>query len=226
MLAIEESIAVPTLHSGTQEEIRLLAKVRGLSTEGLLMAQERGLLRFGQHYGQPAWFVLDKTLRNIQTRRLDGQLWFGRIKALSLKNSNGNWPIGLYESLEYPNIAIVEGMPDLLAAHHFLWAEEYETRWGVITILGASSHFPPEAIPLLKDKSIKIFYHHDKAAQGMRAAYRWGLELGLPMKSKHFCCGPIPMLGGEIGKDLNDQAHITGDAFEELRAKNMHLLFS
>jgi hypothetical protein len=226
MTAVKEALKLPPLHLGTNEEIRLLAAVREFSREGPLIAQERGLLRFGQYFGHSAWFVLDKTFKNIQARRLDGQRWYGDRKALSLKNSDGNWPVGLYESLNYPNIAIVEGGPDLLAAHHFLWAEECEDQWGVIAMLGACPNFPPEAKQLLKGRKIKIFYHYDKENQGAKAAYRWGIQLELPLTSKHFCCGPVPLQKGGFGKDLNDQAHISGDQFEELRAQGMHLLFS
>lgn len=227
MSVVKSAIQIPLLHLGTEGEIRQLAFLRGLSREGIMIAQERGLLRFGKYFDQDAWFVLDGTLRNIQARRLDGELWFGGRKALSLKNSDGNWPIGLYEALKYPNIAIVEGGPDLIAAHHLLWAEERENSWGVIAMLGASVSIPAEAIKLLKGRKIKIFYHYDQNAQGAIGAYRWHHQLGLPRPSRHFCCcGPVPLLGGGTGKDLNDQAHISGDEFETLRAEGKHYIFN
>ena len=227
MSAIKDAIYIPPLHLGTDDEVRRLAVLRGLSSEGIKIAQDRGLLRFGKHFGQDAWFVLDGTFKNIQARRMDGEPWSEGCKALSLKNSQGNWPIGLYESLEYPNIAIVEGGPDLIAAHHLLWAEECENRWGVIAMLGASASFPTEAAKILKGKKLKIYYHYDKNAQGALGAYRWHHQLGLEQPSKHFCCcGPVQLQGGGIGKDLNDQAHISGDEFEELRAENKHYIFN
>lgn len=219
-------ISLPPLRIGTSGEVKQLAMARGLSREGLLIAQERGLLRFGQHKGYPAWFVMDKTLKNVQARRLDGQLWHGELKALSLKGSNGSWPIGVHESLIYPNIAFVEGGPDLLAAHHLLWAEEVENQWGVVAMLGCAANISKAAIELLRGRNVKIFYHYDKDQQGAKAAYRWGLSLGLPLSSIHFCCGPVLLQRGGFGKDLNDQAHISGDEFDRLRAQGMHLLFS
>ena len=103
----------------------------GLKVDGLLLAQERGLLHFGRHWNQDAWFIADETRFATSARRIDGKLWHNGSKAVMLKGTQACWPIGIEEGIyTYPNIALVEGGPDLLAAHHLFLFEECDKRMG------------------------------------------------------------------------------------------------
>ena len=214
------------LRLGTTNEIEQLARQRGLSVEGLLLAQERGLLHFGRHWNKDAWFIADETRFAVSARRLDGQLWFNDSKAVMLKGTQGCWPIGIKESLPYPNIALVEGGPDLLAAHHLFLVEECATEWAAVAMLSATMTIPEEALPLFKGKHVRILYHNDPEKQGLLAACRWHQQLGLDSETEHFCCGGYPMEGGGVSTDLNDQVHASGEWYEEARAKNEHLVIN
>lgn len=203
-----------------------MAALRGLGIEGLLLAQERGLLRFGVHWGRPAWFITDRTRKAVSARCLDGEPWSDDRKAVMVKGTHANWPVGIEEAAGYPNIALVEGGPDLLAAHHLFCFEECAKDWAAVAMLSASISIASEALALFKGKRVRIFYHDDPGKQGLVAALRWHNQLGLTSDTQHLCCGGYPIEGGGISKDLNDQVHASGDWYEDARAKNMHLIIN
>ena len=47
--------------------------------DGLHIASEHGVLRFGNCKGHPCWTVLDATFRLAQSRRLDGEVFEGAV---------------------------------------------------------------------------------------------------------------------------------------------------
>lgn len=127
----EQQMAIRALagkmREGTPEDFAALAVLRGLSFAGIALASERGLLRFGEFRGRPAWFILDASRRVAQARRLDGQKWTDNAKAWTLAGSQAAWPLGICEAGKFSAVALCEGGPDLLAAFHFLLAEPFNT---------------------------------------------------------------------------------------------------
>ena len=127
----------PAFEAPTQAEIEIIATLRGLSPEGVALAHERGLLFIADSQEGRAWIITDSRRMNAQARRIDGKPWerIGGNKAWTLPGSIGALPIGLYEARDFPNIALVEGGPDLLAAFHLAWCatstpETFRTRQG------------------------------------------------------------------------------------------------
>lgn len=206
------------LTEGTPDWVAQLAALRNVSADAVQLAQTRGLLRFGFRHGM-AWFVTDSTGRNIQARRLDGQPFiisdYPR-KAWTLPGSQAGWPIGITEAASFPVIALCEGGPDLLAACHFIWCEDRERDVAPVAMLGASQRIHPEALPLFRGKSVRIYPHLDHAGQS--AARRWSDSLtrhGATVDGFNFA--GLTMATGPPVKDLNDLTSISPDDFERDR---------
>ena len=89
-------------------------------------------------------------------------------KAWTLPGSIGALPIGLYESLAFPNTALVEGGPDLLAAFHLACCAtstpetlalgkgiDVAGKLGVVAMLGRPP-IPDRELRHFKDKHVRI----------------------------------------------------------------------
>ena len=213
------------LHQGTSKELRAVADQRGLSLEGAALASERGLLRFGSPRGCLSWIVLDAERLNAQARRMDGGLWehIGRKKAFTLPGSRASWLIGAPEAEAFPFVALVEGAPDLLAAHHFIAAEGRESDVAAVAVLGAANDIPEAALLLLANKRVRIYPHMDAA--GAAAAVRWTAQLervGCDVDA--FSFEGLRRADGEPIADLNDLALVDVDDFEAERSELERIL--
>jgi len=206
---------------GTETEIRQLADLRGLSAEAVQAAQDYGLLRFGTHRDEPAWFVTDKTAINAQARRLDGKIWGSSedgLKAITVSGSKASWPLGTEEAKGFKKVALVEGGPDLLAAFAAIQAEG-KNDVAVVAMLGAAHKLPLLALPFLANKRIRIFSHSDTA--GLKAGERWSaqlMELGCDVDA--FSFPRLKTFSGDEIKDLNDFLRIHPDHFELMKIKH------
>lgn len=214
---------LPDLRPGSNAELRLLAKLRNLTLEGLTLATERGLLYFATMQDGDsritAWIITDQDRRNAQARRLDGLTWQalpGQPKAKTLPGSQAAWPIGISEAQSYPYMALVEGGPDLLAAFHFLQCEDRQDHVTPVAILGAGLNIPSDALPLFAHKRVRIFPHMDGAGQD--AGVRWeGQLVSADAEVDCFTLASIRKVDGSAVKDLNDLASIHADDFEDDR---------
>ena len=108
-------------------------------------------------------------------------------KAWTLPGSIGALPIGLYEAVDFPNIALVEGGPDLLAAFHLAWCAtstpetlalgkgiDVVGNLGVVAMLGGPPILEGE-LRHFKDKCVRIFADADEP--GPEAEGRWWHQL-------------------------------------------------
>ena len=212
---------LPIFHKPTAEKSKL-AELRNVSSSAIDICTDRGLLRFGIWKGQSAWFVTDRTRRNIQTRRLDGKPWNEiKAKAWTLQSSEASWPIGLNESLPFPIVLLVEGGPDLLAAAHFIYRENREKDAAFVAMLGAGHRLKQEALIALAGKTIRIFSHADKS--GYSSTKRWADQL----RSVDATVDAVSFEGikkadeSPVG-DLNDLCFVHPDDFEsEAEIRNL-----
>jgi len=191
---------------GSPEDLQRLHSLRGIPLEGIALALERGLLRFGDHQGCRCWFACDGPRRNIQARRLDG-LAFSKngqdLKALSLPGSKASHPIGITESLSYPNILMVEGGPDILAAAALICLGARQQDSSVVGILGVGHRIPNELLHQFETKRVRIFAHNDTA--GLQAATRWKCQLQkVGTKVDTVALQRLCLPDGKPAKDLND----------------------
>jgi hypothetical protein len=207
---------LPPMQRGDHKRLQVLAQFRNLSVEGLQLASERGLLWFAMVHGLSAWLATDATGWNCQARRLDGGLWThlaAPAKAYSLPGCRAAWPIGITEAQSFPVVALVEGTPDLLAAHHFTHAEGRERDVAAVCITGAANSIPDDALPSFAGRRVRIFPHLDDA--GQKAAQRWTAQLeSVNATVDCFDLGGITRTSGQPVKDLNDLASLDADKFE------------
>lgn len=193
-----------------------LATLRGISVEGVRLAYERGLLRFGPFRTRPAWFILDQSRRVVQARRLDGQPWAQGVKAWTLPGSQAAWPVGIGEAASFPAVALCEGGPDLLAACAFILAEGRERSVAPVTMLGGCARIHADALPMFAGQRVRIFAHLDET--GDTAANRWAEQLAnVGATVDAFSLAGLRRTDGATVKDLCDLAAIHADDFEAHR---------
>ncbi len=209
----------PDFQKGSTAHLERLAELRNLSTEGLRLASERGLLWFAELRGIDAWIITDCERLNAQARRMDGETWEhldGNPKAWTLCGSCASWPIGVKESRQFKSIALCEGGPDLCAACHFIWCEGREQDVTTMAMLGAKLRIYKEALPLLRGKRIRIFPHHD--ASGEKALQLWTRQLqSVGADVDYFDLSGLLQQNGAPVTDLNDLCSIQYDEFENDR---------
>ncbi len=205
-------VVFPLLIPGRASHFLTLAKLRGLSVESVEVSSERGLLRFGEYRGHVAWFVLDKSRLVAQARRLDGEPWAQGVKAWTLPGSKAAWPVGILEAAAFPMVALCEGGPDLLAAFHFIQAEDRAGEVAPVAMLGAKARIHPEALPMFAGKRVRIYRHTDAA--GDKAVDQWTSQLtaaGADVDA--FALDGLTRADGQPVNDLNDLAQISADDF-------------
>ncbi len=160
---------------GTKAELVALSKLRSVSVEGLQLASDSGVLRFGDFNKQLCWTVLDETMRLAQSRRLDGERFDGGRKSHTWKGCEQAWPLNCHSLGTHDKVALVEGGPDMLAAFGYACAEGKEASVAIVGMLGAGCSIPDDALPLFKGKHARLFPHAEIA--GQRAGVKWWKQL-------------------------------------------------
>ena len=225
---------LPELHKGSAREFARLAEGRRLSVEALRLASSRGLLWFCHLKDGPeavrAWILTDRTRKNAQARRLDGERWRHawdvdakqwvpvepekRNKVRGFTGNQASWPVGIEEAQSFDSIAILEGV-DLLAAFHFLLAESREAAVAPVAVLGAGNRIPDDVLALFAGKRVRIFPHVDANHAGLRAAANWEAQLRpIVANIDAFDLTGFTMMDGGRVKDLNDLTSIDPDCLE------------
>lgn len=200
----------------TVDQHRQLARLMGVSVEAVDWAVERGVLVFGVWHGQQCYGVCDQSGRLFEIRRLNG-LNFPAVGELqsrashTVKHSQQNWPVGLPEAGQAANLVLVEGLPDFLAAHELIVANQLEDHWAPVAMLSAGVSISSDALPGFNGKDVLICPHNHPNHRGGQAALNWRNQLQAAN------CAQISLLdtrklaelaGGGI-KDLNDQPRPT-----------------
>ncbi|MBI3414226.1 MAG: hypothetical protein HY043_02720 [Verrucomicrobia bacterium] len=173
---------------GTAEQIQRLAKMRPYHCEGLEWASERGLLVFGSWRGFDCHGVTDASGRVLELRRMDGEPFpavpgtsLVERKSHSVKGSQKQWPLGIAEAQNFASIALMEGLPDFLAAHYVaLWEQashhaKRDARCVPVAMLSSSPEIHADALTLFRGKHVRIFAHAEGA--GLKGAARWLTQL-------------------------------------------------
>lgn len=202
----------PEFSIPNRRELEQLATLRNLTVPGLQLAVHRGLLVTCEWRGARCWCLLDYSRRVGQVRRLDGlklRLDDGReTKAQTLPGSLAAIPLGLPVAESFPCVLVVEGGPDLIAAHTFIHAEGRVHDTAAVAMLGASLSVHPAALPGFCGKRVRAFPHADEA--GIRGVAHWLSSL-MP-HAAHMDVARLEGLVREDGgavKDLNDLTSIS-----------------
>lgn len=201
--------------AGTDLQIQSLAALRGISVHALKWAQDRGVLIFGNWFGQEVYGLTDKAGELAEIRRLDGEKFpafetLKERKSHAIRHSDKSWPIGICEAQPYPCIALVEGLPDFLAAHDFILREQTvgDDKSGItcapVGLLSANVRISEDAIPFFREKIIRIYSHADQP--GFDGAVRWKNQLDEAgaKEVNFFDLTAVAELTGAAVGDLND----------------------
>ena len=218
---------------GTSEQLGQLSALRGISVEALAWAQARGVLVFGNWNGMEVFGLSDQSGKLIEIRRLDKAPFpetdsLSERKSHALKGSQKSWPVGIHESVPYPYLALVEGVPDFLAAHDFALREQAadkarpEVRCVPVAMLAASVRIDEDALQLFAKKTTYIYPHADEDGTGLVAAARWQAQIkSVGGKVVLFDMSRVQSLTKRTVKDLNDLLKLKDP---ELFAQNPGLL--
>lgn len=204
---------------GTDAQIRELAATRPYHLEGLQLAQRRGLLVFGRWYGLECYGVTDESGSVLELRRVDGNLFpktdkLNERKSHSVRHSRKTWPLGILESAAFPNIALMEGIPDFLTGHYVTLWEDCHDRVAVVAMLSGSPAIADNALPYFKGKHVRIFPHIDKT--GIEGAAKWKAQLRAAGAAKVdvFDFSRHHKPNGEVIGDLYEFLHTPGHLLE------------
>lgn len=168
----------PMMRRGTPVEIEALAELRVLPLSAVRLADERGFLYFGQQWRKAFWCMTDAAKRCAELRCLDGDMWpnFGQVPERKAHCfGDKTWPLGLVESEAFPNILLVEGVGDFLAAHAIIDSEERAADVAALCCLGAAVKLTPEVVQRLAGKRVRIIPQMDEP--GQKAAKIWARSL-------------------------------------------------
>jgi hypothetical protein len=212
-------IELPPVDFPTRTDLQKLATLRCMSIEACEAAAERKHLFFVIWNRARCWLITDCTRQSAQLRRLDGKK-FRRadgetVKALTIRRSCANWPIGASDIENAERVILCEGGGDFLAAYHFAVVEETLDAAQPVVMLGGQ-RIAPEALARLAGKRVRIFPHLDSA--GSAAALRWETQLRAAKIDAH-CFDLAGLIRDDDApvKDLNDVTRIAPDDFEQNR---------
>ena len=158
------AFTVPPLDVGEACDYEALSSLRGISIPALKLAASRGLLRFGCYAQERAWVVVDSEMRNLQYRPLRPGLWFGKHKALSARGASTKSVMGVGQLSFASRVHVVEGGPDLLAAHEvMMWSNPSNLdEVAAVAFLGASIDPSGEDCERFRGKDLVVWAHSDK----------------------------------------------------------------
>ncbi len=203
-------------------QIIQVARQRGIAPDGVAEAVRRGLLRVGRSCGFGAWVVTDSSCWCAQARRMDGQPFptvpglLGERKAHTAAGSWQAWPLGIREAASYPVVLLVEGAPDLLAAHALIMREGRAHDTAAVAMLGASQQIPAEALRGFRTRRVRLFPHADQA--GLAAMIAWGRQLRTARAAEPdaYDLDGLRQADGRPAKDLNDVLRMAPHALDAL----------
>ncbi|HAL71677.1 MAG TPA: hypothetical protein DCP71_07890 [Verrucomicrobiales bacterium] len=168
----------PRMRRGTPVELEALAELRVLPLSAVRLADERGFLYFGQQWGRAFWCMTDAVKRCAELRCLDGTMWpsYGPIPERKAHCfGDKTWPLGLLEAETFPNVLLVEGVGDFLAAHAIIDSEGRSADVVALCCLGAAVKLLPEVVQRLAGKHVRIIPQMDEP--GQKAAHCWAQSL-------------------------------------------------
>lgn len=194
-----EKPELPDLWPLNEDGIRALAKLRCLSPAGIRAACKTGVL-FGcrwpqRHDSHQSWCVTDSSRNVAQFRRFDGKPYQMRDREIkSWTKGTPSWPVGAagLATAPNPNVIMVEGGPDFLAAYQLLKSVFKVGRHSLspafipVAMLGAANKINRDALSLFDGKRVRILRHDDEA--GLKGAAQWSEQLAAAGASVATCC--------------------------------------
>jgi hypothetical protein len=226
---------LPPLDAPTEAELATLAALRGLQVPGLRAAAEAGALwmtdwpwRWSREERRRSpgpdavrsWTITDSARWCAQYRRMDGGLYrigsdeAGWRTSKSWSTKNVAWPVGAADLGDRWRVLLVEGGADRLACYHFLWGLGMLGEVAVCCLLGASNRLAPQAMPLFRDREVRILMDCDPAGMGAAATWQAQLAEAGAVATVGSLYGLTRCDGRPVG-DVNDLAMADARALEE-----------
>ena len=194
------NLTIPSLQYGIREAEEV-AKLRGLSVEGVDFAGFLGTLGFADVGGFRCWVLIDADKRLAEARRMDGEKFpaIGHLserKAHTLRGSCKSWPLGMNPpGVKVPSrlpVWLVEGGPDYLAACDVMMHSGRE--FLPVSILGAGQRIHADALPFFRSRDVLILGHPGEA--GLKAINTWSNQL----RDVGASAIPIQLQGGDLNE--------------------------
>ena len=174
--------------------------------EGLLFAQDRGVLVFGSPWGFEVYAVRDESGRLIEARCLNGNNFSasGDLPVRTghiVSGSQLDWPLGILEAKECEYLALVQGSTEFLTLHQYVVQEKAQDRVGPVGML-SSSLISPDASELFQGKHVRIYPRQDKV--GIEAKDKWvkQFQAAGARKIELFNFSAFQSIDGHAVKDL------------------------
>ena len=197
----------PPFDKGTQADANAMIENRGFSVEGIRLARDRGLLRFGKVCGFRSWVVIDASGKLAQARRVDGSYilhlvtWeHENLTHWRDRNKTGRLALWRPEAPTHPlrRRGTRSYRSPLL---HCLGRTATRHMRGCYP--GRRQSDAGTHSDRLRGKRVRIFPHTDEA--GKRALWRWmGQLIGAGAKVDAFNFKGLMKPDGSPVEDLND----------------------
>lgn len=171
--------AWPEFRTLTQEELAIIAKLRGIPPDGLSLARYRGFIKGAQFDGRDCFVIHEGNF--AQARRFDGGLLDtkdGPAKTKNLPGSTGAF-IGQRLLGDAKRVLLVEGafgLVEALTAFAFVNMAEC---WSILAATSAYSRFArdPALLALLAGRHVRIVPDMEESGTGENAAASWLADL-------------------------------------------------
>jgi len=122
-----------------------------------------------------------------------------------MPGSEAAWPVGLANAEPLDDILLVEGGPDLLAAHQLVIQGGAVGRVAPVAMLGASLHMSEVTIERFRNRRVMLCPHLDANGHGLEAAKRWAIQLRAAARSIEWIdLSGLRRADGSPAKDLCD----------------------
>lgn len=196
---------LPPLRHLRREECAELGAARGIDPEAVwYAARTRKLAAFSswplwqgrdgawrpRNVGVwPSWCAIDDTRNCAEFRRLDNGMYPRQdgteIKSWSTRGKS--WPVGAAGLNGRKRVMLVEGGPDMLAAHDLIMRHRMHETVAVVCMLGAGNRMREDALEFFAGCRVRIMVDADalkddenaakRKVPGMQAALRWQNQL-------------------------------------------------
>jgi hypothetical protein len=189
---------IPAMRIPTNEEMVVIAKIRGISPAAVCLAALHGVLAVGVNRGLPAYFLRGRGI--TQARRMDGEKWEISGKQVKADTIGAVCGFGISIGLN-PNtrrVLMVEGLAGALEAAEAVQraddaAGECREGVGVLAAYNASSRLSDEQAEYLATRSILIL--GDAGEPGLEAAKKWRRRIrnagGADVTASQFSSGDL-----------------------------------
>lgn len=169
--------AWPEFRTLTQDELAIIAKLRGIPHDGLSLARYRGFIKGARFDGHDCFIIHEGAF--VQARRFDGGLLDTKEGPRKTKNFLGSEGAFIGQRLlgDASRVLLVEGAFGLIEALTAFALVNMAESWSILAATSAYSRFArdPALLARLRGRHVRIVPDADNA--GLDAAASWLADL-------------------------------------------------